>query len=255
MSTHSESLRGKLALITGCTGGIGRATALALAHHGLNIAIHYHAASGPAAALADELSSLGVKASYFQADMGSYDAVRRMHAEVVARMGHPDVLFNNAGTARGAVGRAGQIEDVDMETFESTWRVNAGSSFLLTQLCVPHMVTQKFGRIVFNSSVAAATGGVIGPHYASSKSALHGTMHWIAQRYARDGITCNAVAPALIVETSMMSNPNPENLKMIPVGRFGTPAEIASVVEMLVANAYMTNKIVVADGGWTAGAF
>ncbi|TFK51559.1 NAD-binding protein [Heliocybe sulcata] len=252
---HSESVRGKLALITGCTGGIGRATAVALAKHGVNIAIHYNANSGNAAALADELSEQGVKASYFQADMGNYDEVRRMHAEVVESMGHLDVLFNNAGTTTKVIGRAGAIEDVDMDVFERTWRVNSGSSFLLTQLCVPHMVKQQFGRIVFNSSVAAGTGGVIGPHYASSKSALHGMMHWIAQRYAKDGVTCNAVAPALIVGTEMMSNPNPENLKMIPVGRFGQPEEIASIVEMLVGNAYMTNKIIVADGGWTAGAF
>lgn len=253
MST--SPLRGKLALITGCTGGIGRATALALAKQGLNIAIHYNANSTYAASLQGELEQLGVHSAAFQADMGDYDEVRRLHREVVGSMGHPDVLFNNAGTTGKVIGREGQIEDLDMAVFESTWKVNAGSSFLLTQLCVPHMVQQKFGRIIFNSSVAAGTGGVIGPHYASSKSALHGMMHWIAQRYAKDGITCNAVAPALIVETGMMGNPNPENMKMIPIGRFGKPEEISSIVEMLVGNAYMTNKIIVADGGWTAGAF
>ncbi|KDQ57893.1 hypothetical protein JAAARDRAFT_250632 [Jaapia argillacea MUCL 33604] len=250
-----SALRGKLALITGCTGGIGKATAITFAKQGLNIAVHYNSASSAAEELVHDLTSLGVKAAAFQADMGSYDAVRRMHQEVVAKLGNPDVLFNNAGMAGKFIGKTGEIQDVDMEMFEKTWKVNCGSSYLLTQLCLPYMESQKFGRIVFCSSVAAGTGGVIGPHYASSKSALHGLVHWIAQRYARDGITCNAVAPALIIDTGMMANPGPENLKLIPVGRFGKPDEIASVVEMLVGNSYMTNKIIVVDGGWTASAF
>ncbi|KAJ3488822.1 hypothetical protein NLJ89_g11581 [Agrocybe chaxingu] len=125
--------------------------------------------------------------------------VRRLHREVVQAMGHPDILFNNAGKMGSVTGPTGDIENVDVEEFEAIWKVNAGSSFLLTQLCIPHMVEEQFGRIVFCSSVAAGTGGVIGPHYASSKSALHGLLHWVANRYAKDGITCNAVAPALII--------------------------------------------------------
>jgi len=117
------------------------------------------------------------------------------------------------------------------------------------------MEQKKYGRIVFNSSVAAGIGGIIGPHYASSKSAMHGLLHWMANRYAKEGITCNAVAPALIIETDMMSNPPEEMGKRIPVGRFGLPHEVAPVVEMLVTNAYMTNKIIVVDGGLTASAF
>ncbi|KAJ3565516.1 hypothetical protein NP233_g7584 [Leucocoprinus birnbaumii] len=281
MSTQdSKSLKGKLALITGCTGGIGYATAIALARHGCSIAVHYNSAEAKANELIGEVEKFeGVKAVGFQADLSSYDGVRKLYEDVVRVMGHPDVLFNNAGVLGGTIGPNGNIQDVSVETFENTWRTNTGTAYLLTQLCLPSMEQKKWGRIVFNSryvfahfddrssysvklnvnafdrSVAAGTGGVVGPHYASSKSAMHGLLHWIANRYAKDGITCNAVAPALIVETNMMANPSEELGKRIPIGRFGVPQEVASVVELLVTNAYMTNKIIVADGGWTASAF
>ncbi|KAF8197061.1 NAD-binding protein [Pholiota molesta] len=252
----SESLKGKLALITGCSGGIGRASAIALAKRGCSIAVHYNSSKAKADEVVAELAHLpGVKVIAFQADLSGYEGVHKLHAAVVAEMGHPDILFNNSGVTSKVVGPHGDIQDISAEEFESTWRTNAGTSFLLTQKCLPHMLSQKYGRIVFCSSVAAGTGGVIGPHYASSKSALHGLVHWISVRYAKDGVTCNAVAPALIIETKMMSNPSEQLKERIPVGRFGLPVEIATVVEMLVTNAYMTNKIIVVDGGWTAGAF
>ncbi|KAJ7119575.1 NAD-binding protein [Mycena epipterygia] len=252
----SESLQGKLALITGCSGGIGQATARALALRGCSIAIHYNYARALADGLVAELTKLpGVRAHAFQANLADYDAVRALHAAVVDTLGHPDILFNNAGTTGTVVGKRGDIENVTLEDFEQTWKVNTGSSFLLTQLCVPHMVAQKYGRVVFCSSVAAGIGGVIGPHYASSKSALHGLVHWLAVRYAKEGITCNAVAPALIEDTTMMANPSDEIKSMIPIGRLGKPHEVASVVEVLVTNPYLTNKILVVDGGMTPSAF
>jgi len=250
------SVQGKLALITGASGGIGQATAIALAIRGCSIAVHYNSARAAADDLVAELSKLsGVRAHAFQADLGDYDSVRAMHAAVVATLGNPDILFNNAGTTGTVVGKRGDIESVTLDDFEKTWKINTGSSFLLTQLCVPHMVSQKYGRIVFCSSVAAGIGGVIGPHYASSKSALHGLVHWLAVRYAKDGITCNAVAPALIEDTTMFSNPSDEIRNTIPIGRLGKPHEVASVVEMLVTNDYLTNKIMVVDGGLTPSAF
>ncbi|KAF9530670.1 NAD-binding protein [Crepidotus variabilis] len=249
----SGSLRGKLALITGCSGGIGSATARVLGKQGCAIAVHYNSATTKAKALVSELKALGVKAEAFQADLSDYSNVHRLHEQVVEKMGHPNVLFNNSAIANNAIGITGDIEKISVEEFENTWRVNTGSSFLLTQLCIPNMVQNKFGRIIFCSSVAAKTGGVVGPHYASSKSALHGLLHWIALRYAKDGITCNAVAPALIIGTTMFDFPNDELKNKIPVGRFGLPEEIASVVELLATNAYMTNKIVTADGGWVSG--
>ncbi|KJA17333.1 hypothetical protein HYPSUDRAFT_170644 [Hypholoma sublateritium FD-334 SS-4] len=251
----TESLKGKLALITGCSGGIGRVSALALANHGCSIAVHYNASKGKASDIVTQLKISGVNAVAFQADLSQYNNVRKLYADVVAQMGPVDILFNNSGVTNTVIGPQGNIQDLSIDEFESTWRTNTGSSYLLTQLCIPHMLEQKWGRVIFCSSVAAGTGGIIGPHYASSKSAMHGLMHWISMRYAKDGVTCNAIAPALIKETTMMANVPDELVQRIPVGRFGLPEDIASVVEMLVLNSYMTNKIIVADGGWTAGAF
>ncbi|KAF8804070.1 putative 3-oxoacyl-reductase FabG [Phlegmacium glaucopus] len=248
-------LKGKIALITGCSGGIGSATALALARLGCNIAVHYNSSKAKADDLVIQLEQLGVRAVSVQADLSAYDSVRRLHAEVVQKLGHPDVLFNNSGATNSFIGPQGDIQSISIEEFEDTWRLNAGSSYLLTQLCLPHMVANTFGRVVFCSSVAAGIGGVVGPHYASSKSALHGLLHWISMRYAKEGVTCNAVAPGTITETTMTANVPDELKARIPVGRFGLPFEIASIVEMLVTNEYMTNKIIVADGGLTPSAF
>jgi len=255
-SIVEPTLRDKLALITGCTGGIGWASALSLARLGCSIAVHYNSAAEKATELVSQLQALpGVKAAAFQADLSDYDNVRKLHREVVATLGHPDILFNNSGSTGRMIGPRGDIESLSIEEFEDIWRLNTGSSFLLTQLCLPNMVANKYGRIVFNSSVAAGTGGVVGPHYASSKSALHGLLHWIAMRYAKDGITCNAVAPGLIIDTNMFSSPTEELKSRIPIARFGVPDEIASIVVLLVTNSYMTNKILVADGGITPSAF
>lgn len=100
---------------------------------------------------------------------------------------------------------------VDVDTFEKTWRINCGAAYSLTQLCISGMEASNYGRVVFVSSVAAFTGGIVGPHYASSKSALHGLVHWLANTYARKSITFNAVAPGMIEETKMLPG-KPEEL-------------------------------------------
>ncbi|KIJ47900.1 hypothetical protein M422DRAFT_28696 [Sphaerobolus stellatus SS14] len=255
MSNSQRPLEGKLALITGCTGGIGKATAQSLATKGASIAVHYNAAEETAQSLVKELQALGVTAVSFKADLSSYQAVRELHQAVKASMGDPDILFCNAGILGQTIGPKGNIQDISVDHFEDTWRTNTGVHFLLTQLSLPAMESKKWGRIIFCSSVAAGTGGVIGPHYASSKSAMHGLVHWLAARYASEGITANAVAPGLITNTGMFPKGTLELQAKLPVGRFGQPEEIASLVELLATNAYMTNKILVADGGMTPSAF
>ena len=231
-------LSSHLALITGATGGIGQASALALGRMGCNIAVHvcillnpitqvhdsmflmlaliscpkgtamslivlqYNSATHTASDLVKQLHNLGVKAQSFQADLSTYDGTRRLHAQVTSSMGNPTILFNNAGlTLKAGVG---DISQISIDDFEYTWRANCGSSYLLTQLCIPSMVSAGFGRVIFCSSVAGFMGGVVGPHYASSKAALHGLVHWLANTYSKQGITVNAVAPALIEETKML---------------------------------------------------
>jgi len=254
----SPVLNGKLVLITGCTGGIGQASAIALANLGCSLAIHHSSShSKPKAeALASQLATLnpGIRVSTFQADLSTYPNVDALHREVVEEMGHPDILFANHGATFKTIGPNGDINSISTEMFEEAWRLHTGSTFRLTQLCVPHMEKQKWGRILFTSSVAASTGGVIGPHYASSKSALHGLVHWLSLRYSKEGITSNAIAPALIEDTGMIPRGTDELRSKIPIGRLGKPDEISDVVALLATNGYMTNKIIAVDGGWTSGA-
>lgn len=122
------------------------------------------------------------------------------------------------------------------------------------------MEAAGFGRVIFNGSVAGITGGVVGPHYASSKSALHGLVHWLAMAVAGKGVTVNALAPALIEDTAMLPSGGEELAKSesvslvmvdgyadsgleIPVGRFGTTQEMADTVVWMIKNAYLTNKV------------
>jgi 3-oxoacyl-[acyl-carrier protein] reductase len=201
----------KLALITGATGGIGRATAIAFAKTGdFNLALHYNSANQEkreeiVSTIKDAAGTGNITVEFFQADLGDFSSIRSMHWSIVSHLGHPDVLYNNAG-ANAGVNAPASLADVPMDAFETTWRINTGSGILLTQLCLPHMEEQGWGRVIFCSSVAGFTGGIVGPHYASSKSALHGFVHWLAGNVAKKGITVNAVAPALIGGTVMMGD-------------------------------------------------
>ncbi|KAI0074705.1 3-oxoacyl-reductase [Panus rudis PR-1116 ss-1] len=253
----NKPLSGKLALVTGASGGIGQASAKELARLGCSIAVHHSSEESKPKAdqLVSELTLLGVKAAAFQADLSTYAGADALYNAVVKDFGHPDILFSNHGATGKVIGPNGDIGDITPEMFEQIWRLNAGTAFRLAQLCIPHMEKQKWGRVIFTSSVAAGNGGVIGPQYASSKSALHGLVHWLSLRYAKTGITTNAIAPALIEDTAMMANPTPETRSKIPIGRLGKPDEIASIVALCATNAYMTNKVIVADGGWTIGGF
>src|SRR5436305_2277866 len=120
----------------------------------------------------------------------------------------------------------------------------------MTQAVLPGMRNRKWGRIMNLSSVAAQIGGVIGPHYASSKAAMLGLTHYYASRLAKEGITVNAIAPALVETEMVTSNPN-ASARLIPVGRFGRSEEVADVAVMLARNGYITGKTINVNGGWT----
>lgn len=122
-----------LPFTSSCRGGIGKATAYVLARAGYNIAVHYHTAASVAFDLVQQLTSqpYTVKAVAFQADLPTYDGVRKLHEEVVQKMGHPDVLFNNSGVTGPRIGPQGNIQDVGVESFEQVWRTNLGTHYLV----------------------------------------------------------------------------------------------------------------------------
>lgn len=134
-----------LALITGATGGIGKATSIALAKEGYNLALQYHNADFQ---IREDLlmnikqdASFKAHVAFFQADMADYDSVRKLYSDVVEHAGQVDVLFCNAGTTGGISG-VKELKEVGIEVFERTWRINTGSAILLTQLCLPYMEEQ-----------------------------------------------------------------------------------------------------------------
>ncbi|EME85161.1 uncharacterized protein MYCFIDRAFT_101069, partial [Pseudocercospora fijiensis CIRAD86] len=248
----------KLVLITGATGAIGRATAVAFARTGkYNLALHYATAHESTrekllSAIGDVLPAV-IDVALFQSDLSDFDGVRRLHREVVEGFGRGiDILFLNAGIT-GAKTNPSSLSEIPIQVFEDVWRMNCAGPILLTQLCAPYMERQGWGRVVFNSSIAAFTGGGVGPHYASSKSAIHGFVHWFGGNVARKGVTVNAVAPALIEDAAMLGEMDESGKKRIaekiPVGRLGRPEEVAETVLWLVSTGYVTRKIIPVDGG------
>jgi 3-oxoacyl-[acyl-carrier protein] reductase len=123
------------------------------------------------------------------------------------------------GAANAGLSRPGSYDDVDAVTFDETLAVNLRAPYLLSRRALPGMRTRGYGRILFTSSVAALTGGIVGPHYAASKAGLHGLTHFLASQVARDGVTVNAIAPALIEETGMLPGDPDELAARVPAGR------------------------------------
>jgi 3-oxoacyl-[acyl-carrier protein] reductase len=231
---------GRVALVTGGSGGIGAALCEGLAAEGAAVAVHY--ASGREAAEA-VVARVG-RAAAFGADLRDAAAQEQLVDDVEQRLGPVDVLVANAGLSRPA-----SYDEVDAAAFDETLAVNLRAPYLLARRVLPGMRERRFGRVLFTSSVAALTGGIVGPHYAASKAGLHGLTHHLASRVARDGVTVNAIAPALIEQTNMLPGDPGQLAERIPVGRLGTPAEIADLALAILRNGYLTSKVIAADGG------
>ena len=242
--TSVDELTGKVALVTGSSRGIGRAIALALAEAGADIVVNFLRRAGEAQAVAQRVGELGRRCASIQADVSSASEVERLVRESEEQVGAVDILVNNAGISRPQA-----IEEISERDWDEVMAANLKSCFLMTQAVLPGMRARKWGRIVNLSSVAAQVGGVVGPHYSASKAGMLGMTHYYAQRLAKEGITVNAIAPALVETEMVTSNPNAKR-DHIPVGRFGSPEEVAAVAVMLARNGYMTGQTVNVNGGW-----
>ena len=236
-------LKGRVALVTGGSRGIGAAIAISLAEAGADVAVNYREKKAEAESVAAAVRALGRRSIAIVADVSKADAVATMKVAVERELGPVDILVNNAG-----VGIIRSIDDLTEADFDITIAVNLKSAFLCTQAVVPGMRGKKWGRIVNISSGAARGAGGIGPHYNASKAGMEGLTRGYAARLVKDGITVNAVAPSLI-ETDMVRSGLAASPSRIPLGRFGTVEECAQVVLMLVGNAYMTGQTVALSGG------
>jgi 3-oxoacyl-[acyl-carrier protein] reductase len=239
-----RDLTGRVALVTGGSGGIGAELSARLAAAGAVVAVHYASNRDAAERVAAGIVEGGGPSAAFGADLREQDAPERLIETVEGNLGPVDVLAANAGLSS-----PGSYEDVDAAAFDETIAVNLRAPYLLARRVLPGMRGRGFGRILFTSSVAALTGGIVGPHYASSKAGLHGLTHFLASRVAADGVTVNAIAPALIEETGMLPGDPGELAARVPVGRLGTPGEVADLALALIRNGYVTNQVVSVDGG------
>ena len=237
-------LKGKLALVTGGSRGIGRQIALALAEQGADIALNYNRNDEEAGHASSEVQAHGVRCVALRADVSKASEVMLMMNTIKDKMGIVEILINNAGVARPQA-----LPDISEKDWDDTIDINLKSAFLVTQAVVPEMRTRAWGRIVNVSSVAAQLGGVVGPHYAASKAGLLGLTHSYAALLAGEGITVNAIAPALIATEMVVQNKR-ARVELIPIGRFGTTREVADVVVMLVRNGYITGQTINVNGGW-----
>jgi 3-oxoacyl-[acyl-carrier protein] reductase len=246
------SLTNRIALVTGASRGIGKSIALALANAGCHLIVNYHQQADAAESVCATIrslitatgESLGRKAFALQADVSVPSDVERLVSETERQLGEVEILVNNAGIAQTK-----PIADITLEDWERILRVNLTSAFLVTQRALPGMRKRRWGRIINLSSVAAQTGGVIGPHYATSKAGLLGLTHSYASLLAKEGITANAIAPALL-ETDMVTgnlNASPEK---IPLGYFGHPDEAGRAAVLLAESDYITGQTINLNGGW-----
>lgn len=240
-------LTGKVALVTGGSGGIGAEICRRLAHSGVAVGVGYGSGRDAAELVAGEIVSAGGVARAFGADLADPAAPARLVADVEGRLGPVDIVVANHGLATPAT-----YEQVDADLFDETLAVNLRAPFLLAQATLAGMRERGFGRVLFVSSTAAFRGGVVGPHYAASKSGLHGMAHFLASRTAADGVTVNVIAPGF-VETAMLQGDASELGARVPVGRVGQPGEVADLAVAVLRNGYVTSHVFSVDGGMHPG--
>jgi 3-oxoacyl-[acyl-carrier protein] reductase len=238
------NLDGRVALVTGASGGIGKAIARRLAGLGVDLLLTYGRHGDDAEEVADGARQEGRRAVVVSADLTDPATPTRLVERADRELGGVDILVANAGTATVA-----RWQDVSLDLWTTTLTVNLTAPFLLAQRVLPAMVERRFGRVLFISSIAALNGGIVGPHYAASKAGLHALTHHLVTRVARDGVTVNALAPALIGDTRMLPMDPSTTNDAIPVGRLGQPDEVADMAITMLRNGYLTNKVITLDGG------
>jgi 3-oxoacyl-[acyl-carrier protein] reductase len=242
-----NQLTNRIALVTGGGRSIGRAISLALAGEGCDVAVNYVSRQPDADETVDAIRKQGRRAIAVQADVSKSADVTRLVTDTQAQLGPIDILVNNAGKIAIET-----IEQMSERVWNDIVAVNLTSVFLMTQAVLPGMRARKWGRIINLSSVAAQAGSTMGVHYSAAKAGVIAATKSYARLLAKEGITVNAISPALVATEMLRSNPH---LKpdMIPIGRFGEVEECASVAVLLATNAYMTGQTIGVNGGMFLG--
>jgi 3-oxoacyl-[acyl-carrier protein] reductase len=237
------SLNGRVALVTGASRGIGKGIALALAAVGCDVAINYASREIEAQGTADEIRALRRRAVVVKGDVSKSADVAALVAAAESGLGPIEILVNNAGRATFQ-----SIEQMTEASWNETLAVNLTSVFLLSQAVLPGMRARKWGRIINLTSVAAQAGSVLAVHYSAAKAGVIAATKSYARLLAKEGITVNAIAPALIGTEMVVSNPHVKP-DIVPVGRFGRVEECADVAVLLASNGYITGQTIAVNGG------
>ena len=247
LQTSAPRLEGCVAIVTGASRGIGRATALVLAGEGAHVVVNYASSSSAADEVVKTITDAGGSAIALQADVSQTTQVDDLVNKTLEKFGRIDVLVNNAGITRDTL-----LLRMKPEDWQAVIDLNLTGVFLCTRAVSKVMLKQKSGRIINITSVAGQMGNPGQANYSAAKAGVIGFTKTVAKELASRGITVNAVAPGFIA-TDMTSNLKSEEiLKYIPLGRYGAPEEVAGMIRFLAADpaaAYITGQVFNVDGG------
>lgn len=247
MTASAQRLHNQVAIVTGASRGIGRATALALAAEGANVVVNYASSSGAAEQVVAEIEEMGGQAIALQADVSKAEQVEALLNAVMEKWGRVDVLVNNAGITRDTL-----LLRMKPEDWQAVIDLNLTGVFLCTRAVSKVMLKQRSGRIVNITSVSGLMGNPGQANYSAAKAGVIGFTKTVAKELASRGITVNAVAPGFIATDMTHGVSSEEILKFIPLNRYGQPEEVAGLICFLAADpaaAYITGQVMNIDGG------
>lgn len=242
-------LKGKTALVTGASRGLGRAIALHMARAGANVAVVYAGNQAAAADTAVRIRELGVKAEAYRCDVADFEATKALTEAVIAEFGGIDILVNNAGIVRDSL-----VLSMKEQDFDAVVNTSLKGAFNMIRHTYQHFMKKRAGRIINISSIAGIMGNAGQANYASAKAGVIGLTKSVARELAARGVTCNAIAPGFI--KTDMTDALPEKVKeraleAIPVRRMGAPDDVAALAVFLAGDGagYITGEVIRVDGG------